>query len=122
MGRLSIFSARSDRVQSEYTLTRSYSQISSGIRVLDVATVKPDELEFVEAFEAQGLLSLVADLLERLSSSYLLSQLETLLETFSLYLAHPASTVRQACSSLFFQLAAKSDSGPSRFHPLLLSD
>ena len=74
----------------------------------------------VEAFEAQGLLSLASDLLERLPSRMILQQWDSLIATFSMYLSHSASTVRQACSSLFLKFMAKSDEGAPSLQRLVL--
>jgi len=74
----------------------------------------------VEAFEAQGLLSLTSDLLERLPSRLILQQWDSLIASFSLYLSHSASTVRQACSSLFLKFMAKSDEGAPSLQRLVL--
>ncbi|KAJ1473710.1 hypothetical protein T484DRAFT_3318028 [Baffinella frigidus] len=71
----------------------------------------PLEETLVEAFEAQGLLSLCGDLLERLPSRAILQSWDAWLPTFNRYLGHSASTVRQACSSLFLRLMAKTDEG-----------
>ena len=77
-------------------------------------------VELVEAFEAQGLLSLVSDVLERLPSRVILQEWDALIVTFSHYLSHSASTVRQACSSLFLKLMAKSDPGSPSLQRLVL--
>jgi hypothetical protein len=74
----------------------------------------------VEAFEAQGLLSLAIDLLQRLPSRLILQQWDSLIDTFSLYLSHSASTVRQACSSLFLKFMAKRDEGSASLQRLVL--
>ncbi len=74
----------------------------------------------VEAFEAQGLLSLAIDLLERLPSRLILQQWDSLIDTFSLYLSHSASTVRQACSTLFLKFMAKRDQGSASLQRLVL--
>lgn len=74
----------------------------------------------VEAFEAQGLLSLAIDLIERLPSRLILRQWDSLIDTFSLYLSHSASTVRQACSSLFLKFMAKRDEGAASLQRLVL--
>ena len=63
----------------------------------------------LEAYEAQGLLSLCEFLFKTLPSSHILGQWPVLFPTINSYLAHSASTVRQACSSLFSIVIAKSD-------------
>lgn len=78
------------------------------------------EVLLVEAFEAQGLLSLASDVLERLPSRMILQEWDSLIATFSLYLSHSASTVRQACSSLFLKFMAKSDEGAPSLQRLVL--
>lgn len=63
----------------------------------------------VEAYEAQGLLSLCEYLFKTLPSAHILGQWPVLFPTINMYLAHSASTVRQSCSNLFLIIVAKSD-------------
>jgi hypothetical protein len=71
--------------------------------------VMDHKIILLEAYEAQGLLSLCEFLFKTLPSSHILGQWPVLFPTINSYLAHSASTVRQACSSLFSIVIAKSD-------------
>eukprot|EP01052_Picozoa_sp_SAG31_P023159 SAG31_NODE_1888_length_6987_cov_1.481852_9_plen_233_part_00 len=62
---------------------------------------------FVEDYEAEGLFSLCAVLIKILLTQWLVEHWDTFAPTFERYLAHPASTVRQSASRLFFYLVAK---------------
>lgn len=64
---------------------------------------------FLNAYEAEGLISVCDILVNELPFSYILAWWPAFSPTFEKYLAHPASTVRQVClldSRLFWDLDA----------------
>lgn len=63
--------------------------------------------QLVEAYEAEGQFTLCATLVKLLSTDWLVSHWAAYAPTFERYLAHPASTVRQSASRIFFYLMAK---------------
>nr|XP_006825186.1 PREDICTED: uncharacterized protein LOC102802136 [Saccoglossus kowalevskii] len=61
----------------------------------------------------EGLLGVCIFLVKQISPGYLLPQWPLYFSTFSLYLSHPASTVRQATSAVFKYIVAKDSNNPS---------
>lgn len=64
-----------------------------------------------DAFAAQGLLGLCVLLVKAAPAAHLLARWPQALGTFEPFLAHAASTVRQAASEVFLHLATKSADG-----------
>jgi hypothetical protein len=84
------------------------------------AYFRQNTLVLIEACEAQGLLSLCNNLFRTIPSSHLVAHWPILFPTINMYLAHSASTVRQACSSLFEVLMAKADEASPMLQRLVL--
>lgn len=64
-------------------------------------------IKFLDAYAAEGLLSVCLSIIKVLPLQMMLSNWLTYTNTFLLYLSHPASTVRQATSSIFRYLVSK---------------
>ncbi|XP_071784930.1 LOW QUALITY PROTEIN: uncharacterized protein [Asterias amurensis] len=78
---------------------------------LQHAVLKPS-YKFLDAYEAEGLLSVCLYLIKYVQSGVLLPYWMQYFSTFNLYLMHPASTVRQAASIIFKYIVAKESSNP----------
>lgn len=74
--------------------SRGITQVSKGV--------------FLEDYAAEGFLGVCIFLVKVIPLSYLLPGWPEYISTFLLYLSHPASTVRQAASSVFKYLVVKS--------------
>ena len=61
----------------------------------------------LDAYEAEGLLSLCWNLIQKVSNCFIEDNWSSLISIFEAYLAHPASTVRQAVSSILLALVSK---------------
>ncbi|XP_041455254.1 uncharacterized protein LOC121408020 isoform X2 [Lytechinus variegatus] len=70
------------------------------------AVLKKD-FKFLNAYEAEGLLGVCLYLVKHIPPGFLLPKWPFYFSVFSLYLMHPASTVRQATSELFRYLVVK---------------
>ncbi|XP_062613685.1 uncharacterized protein LOC134275417 [Saccostrea cucullata] len=64
-------------------------------------------VKFLDAYAAEGLLNVCLSIIKVLPLQMMLSNWPTYINAFLLYLSHPASTVRQAASSLFKYLVSK---------------
>ncbi|XP_064639855.1 uncharacterized protein LOC135495320 [Lineus longissimus] len=73
------------------------------------------DFTFMDAYNAEGLLGICLFLVKHIPATQLLPNWDQYFSTFSLYLMHPASTVRQATSNVFKFLVAKDSS-----HPVIL--
>ena len=65
--------------------------------------------QLLEAYEAEGLFSLCAILVKMLPSPWLSEEWQRYAGILDRYLAHPASTVRQVVSQMFFYLASRTN-------------
>ncbi|XP_055997933.1 uncharacterized protein LOC125653195 isoform X2 [Ostrea edulis] len=64
-------------------------------------------IKFLDAYAAEGLLNVCLSIIKVLPLQMMLSNWPTYTNSFLLYLSHPASTVRQAASSIFKYLVSK---------------
>eukprot|EP01137_Pigoraptor_chileana_P033797 Opistho-2@25290 len=69
--------------------------------------------QFMDAYEAEGLLSVCVYLIKHIPPRFLLPNWPHYFRTFDVYLMHPASTVRQVTSTLFKHLVAKDCHNPA---------
>ncbi|XP_071494032.1 uncharacterized protein [Diadema antillarum] len=77
------------------------------------------DFKFLNAYEAEGLLGVCLYLIKHIPPGLLLPKWPYYFSVFSLYLMHPASTVRQATSELFRYLVVK-DTNNSALLKLIL--
>lgn len=76
-----------------------------------VNTSSDDDHELLEAFEAEGLLDVLAKLAPSLPSTFLLKHWRLVFPTLERYVMHIASSVRQKSSAVVLSLAKLSQSG-----------
>ncbi|XP_071824496.1 uncharacterized protein [Apostichopus japonicus] len=81
----------------------------SATRVVDLPA---DEEQFIDAYEAEGLISVCIGLIKQIPASFLLQKWTFYFSVYNICLMHPASTVRQATSTLLKYLVAKSSQAP----------
>ncbi|CAD5110885.1 DgyrCDS250 [Dimorphilus gyrociliatus] len=86
------------------------ANIPSGIHYHNAINVP--NFKFMEAQHAEGLLGVCEFLVKQIPPAHLLPHWLRYTSTFCLYLKHPASTVRQATSSIFKFLVAKDSNNP----------
>ena len=70
------------------------------------------EFALLPAHEAEGLLGVCHFIIKHVPPGFLLPKWPLFFSTFSAYLAHSASTVRQATSTVFKFVVAKDSSNP----------
>ncbi|XP_047141548.1 uncharacterized protein LOC101237868 isoform X1 [Hydra vulgaris] len=70
------------------------------------------QANFMNPYEAEGFMNVLLFLIKSVPLLHLLSKWHYYWSIFSHYLSHPASTVRQAASSLFKYLVSKEQSSP----------
>ncbi|XP_013392533.1 uncharacterized protein LOC106160455 [Lingula anatina] len=88
-------------------------ETANGNLPLPHATVLGSGFRFMDAYAAEGLLGVCVFLVKHIPPGFLLPNWPLYFSTFSLYLMHPASTVRQATSTIFKYLVAKDSSNPT---------
>ncbi|XP_074644937.1 uncharacterized protein LOC141901529 [Tubulanus polymorphus] len=74
---------------------------------------------FIDAFTAEGILGVCLFLVKHIPPSFLLQKRNEYFDTFNVYLMHPASTVRQATSTIFKYLVAHDCNDPIHLKQLL---
>ena len=72
----------------------------------------------LDAYEAEGLLGVCVFIIKHLQPGFLLPNWPLYFSTFARYLAHPASTVRQATSTVFKYMVAKDSSNSTMLKPV----
>ncbi|XP_030831113.1 uncharacterized protein LOC764251 isoform X2 [Strongylocentrotus purpuratus] len=106
---LSSFSDAISRLDQGSHLLSSSNSDTQGrpcYQVPHQAVLKKD-FKFLNAYEAEGLLGVCLYLVKHIPPGFLLPKWPFYFSVFSLYLMHPASTVRQATSELFRYLVVK---------------
>ncbi|CAH1780021.1 unnamed protein product [Owenia fusiformis] len=85
-----------------------------------LATLRSD-YEFLDAYTAEGLLGVCVFLVKHIPPEQLMNKenWERYFSTFNLYLMHPASTVRQATSTIFKFIVAKDCNNPELLNLVL---
>ena len=85
----------------------SRSAFEETLSAFSEAVHRIDKTPMLDDYSAEGLLGLCVPLIKQVPSSYLLSHWATYFPAFNMYLAHPASTVRQMTSTIFRCFAVK---------------
>lgn len=68
---------------------------------LEDAEQRKDRSQFMNAYQAEGLLGVCLFIIKNIPPGFLLPEWPRYFSIFELYLTHPASTVRQATSAIF---------------------
>jgi len=104
------FSAYLSRSQFKEAL-EMFQEIVDRLRCLGAPeTGTPAGPPLLDAYEAEGLLGVCVFIIKHIQPGFLLPNWPLYFSTFARYLAHPASTVRQAASTVFKYVVAKDGS------------
>eukprot|EP00048_Salpingoeca_helianthica_P024157 m.30156 g.30156 ORF g.30156 m.30156 type:complete len:1409 (+) comp9221_c0_seq2:59-4285(+) len=91
-----------------------HNSVASGEEADSVAPLSAGHgdaaVQMVEAYEAEGLLGVLEFIIKHLKPGFLLTEWPLYHFTLERYLAHPASTVRQATSAVFKYIVARDSS------------
>ncbi|ETN11601.1 hypothetical protein PPTG_10436 [Phytophthora nicotianae INRA-310] len=89
------------------------NRINRSDKISDDSARNPEESELLDAFEAEGLLDVLARMAPRLPSTFLYKHWKFVFPTLEKYVIHIASSVRQKSSSVVLALAKQSLSATS---------